>query len=310
MTGSGRLPDTGDEVIGSYLTAIAARLPGPATSRRDILDELRAGVADAADTYRGTGLNPVEAARAAIDEFGSPDRVAAEFHSELAAAQARRTAVSLLAIGPLTGAVWIAAALASHIGRLAPPWEWALPAGARLAGHLAIIALVVAIGSTLFTLAATGRLTRWLDTGRARPAASAAIAAGSVAAVDVALLAALVMLAATPGRLAVLPLAAAGAASLVRLGFAARSARTCFTMGTARHEKRLPFQAGDHPLHLRLATWLLVANFSRAVSSSLCSRKLVPAALPDVIVGHLRRYSPRLTHGPGNDGKSAGRMRA
>jgi hypothetical protein len=34
------------------------------------------------------------------------------------------------------------------------------------------------------------------------------------------------------------------------------------------------------------------------------------AALPDVIVGHLRRYSPRLTHNHEKDGKSAGRMRA
>jgi hypothetical protein len=33
-------------------------------------------------------------------------------------------------------------------------------------------------------------------------------------------------------------------------------------------------------------------------------------ALPDVIVGHLRRYSPRATHDHENDGKSAGRMRA
>jgi hypothetical protein len=49
--------------------------------------------------------------------------------------------------------------IGSYIARLAPPWEWALPAGARLAAHLAIIALVIAIGSTLFTLAATGRPT-------------------------------------------------------------------------------------------------------------------------------------------------------
>ena len=34
------------------------------------------------------------------------------------------------------------------------------------------------------------------------------------------------------------------------------------------------------------------------------------AALPDVTVGHPRRYSPRLTHDHENDGESAGRMRA
>jgi hypothetical protein len=36
----------------------------------------------------------------------------------------------------------------------------------------------------------------------------------------------------------------------------------------------------------------------------------VAAALPDVIVGQPRRYSPRLTHDLENDGKSAGRMLA
>jgi hypothetical protein len=232
MTGSARLPDTADQAIGSYLAEIAAGLHGPARTRRGILAELGAGVADAADAYRGAGLNPVQAARAAIDEFGSPDRVAAGFRAELAAAQARRTAVRLLAIGPLTGAVWFAAALTSHVGRLAPPWEWAaLPAGARLAVHLAVIALVAAIGSTLFTLAATGRLTRWLPARPARPAASAAIAASSLAAVDVAMLAALSIFAATtPGRFTALPLAAAGAASLIRLSLATRAARTCLAI--------------------------------------------------------------------------------
>lgn len=232
MTGAARRSGPADQVIESYLAAIAAELAGPAAARRDILAELRAGVADAADTYRGSGLDPVQAARAAIDEFGSPVRIAAGFRAELAAAQARRTAVILLAIGPLTGAVWLAAALASHIGRLAPPWEWAmLPAGSRVAAHLAAFALVVAIGSILFTLAATGRLTRWLDTRPARPVASAAVAAGSLAAVDLAMLAAVAILAVTaPGRLAALPLVVAAAASLIRLGLTGRAARTCLAM--------------------------------------------------------------------------------
>lgn len=221
------LPDTADRAIGSYLAEISAGLPGPARTRRSVLAELGAGVADAAEAYRGAGLDPQRAVRAAIDEFGSPQQVAAAFRTELAAAEARRTAVTLLAIGPLTGAVWLAATLTSHIGRYAPPWEWAtLPAGARLATHLAAVALVMTIGSTLFTLAATGRLTRWLPAGSSCSAACAAVAAGSLAAVDVALLAALAIVAATPGRLGTIPLlAAAGAASLVRLGLTTRAAR-------------------------------------------------------------------------------------
>jgi hypothetical protein len=215
-----------EQAIGSYLAEIAAGLDGPASARRDILAELGTGVADAADAHRRAGLDPAQAARAAIAEFGSPAGVAAGFRGELAAVTARRATLTLLTVVPLTGALWYIAAQASHIHRPAPPWEWAtLPAGARLATLLATIAAAAAVCSTLFTFAATGRLTRWLP---ARPAASAAIAAGSTAAAEVAMLATLTFLAAaTPGRLAALPLAAAGAASLAHLGLATRAARNC-----------------------------------------------------------------------------------
>jgi hypothetical protein len=230
MTGTARFPDTADPAIGCYLAAIAAEMPGPGASRRDILAELGSGLADAADGYRDAGLDPAQAALAAIDEFGSPDRVAAGFRAEMAAAQARRTAVGLIAVGPLTAAMWFGTAVASHVGRLAPPWEWAVPAAARLSVHLAIVALLVALVSTLLTLAATGRLTRWLDSTTVRPAASAALAATCLVGVEIAMLVALAILAATPGRVAVFPLAAAGAASLAMLGLAARAARACLAL--------------------------------------------------------------------------------
>jgi hypothetical protein len=218
-----------EQTIRSYLAEIAAGLDGPARVRRDIVAELGTGVADAAEAHRCAGLDPAQATRAAIAEFGSPAWVAAGFRGELAAATARRTTVTLMTVGSLSAALWYIAAQASHIHQSAPPWEWAtLPAGARLATLLATIAVAAAMASTLFTLVAAGRLTRWLP---ARPAASAAIVAGAAAAADVAMLAALTILAAaTPGRIAALPLAAAGAASLARLGLATRAARTCLAM--------------------------------------------------------------------------------
>lgn len=83
-----------EEVMGAYLAEIAARLGGgPAGIRRDILAELGAGLADAADTHLSAGLDPVQAARAAIAEFGRPERVASGFRAELAVARARRTAL-------------------------------------------------------------------------------------------------------------------------------------------------------------------------------------------------------------------------
>jgi hypothetical protein len=230
MSGPAGPAGAAEQAIRSYLAEIAAGLDGPASTRRDIVAELGTGVADAADAHRCAGLDPAQAARAAIAEFGSPARVAAGFRGELAAATARRTTFTLILLSGPTVALWYIAALASHIHRQAPPWEWAtLPAGARLATLLATIAAAVSICGHLFTLAATGRLTRWLP---ARPAASAAIAAGSAAAADVAMLAALTILATTSARLAALPLAAAGTASLARLGLATRAARTCLAIRT------------------------------------------------------------------------------
>jgi uncharacterized membrane protein HdeD (DUF308 family) len=212
-----------ERAIGSYLAQIAARLDGPASARRDIMTELGAGVADAADTHRRAGLNPAAAARAAIAEFGSPPLIAAGFRAELAAATARRATLTLMTAGPLTGALWCLAGLASHLHPF--------PAPARLATLIAAIAVTAAIASHLVTLAATGRLTRRLPT---RPAASAVLAAISAAAADLAMLTALAILAAAaPGRLPALPFAAAAAASLAGLGLATRAARTCLATRAA-----------------------------------------------------------------------------
>jgi hypothetical protein len=219
VSGSPAPPGAAEQAIRSYLAEIAARLEGPASARRDIVAELATGVADAAAAHRHAGLDPAQATRAAIAEFGTPARVAAGFRGELAAAAARRTTLTLMTVGSLTGALFVTVGVASH--------RATMPAGARLATLLATIAVAAATGTYLVTLAATGRLTRWRP---ARPADSAAIAAGSAAAADVAMLAALTILAATPGRLATLPLTAAIAASLTGLGLATRATRTCLAL--------------------------------------------------------------------------------
>jgi hypothetical protein len=246
----GGLPGAAEQVIGSYLAEVADRLIGPAGARRDILAELGAGLGDATDAYRSAGLAPDQAVRAALAEFGQPEQVADGFRAELTAAQARRTALALLRTGPLVGLLWLGAALASRIGaQLVPPWHWAsMPASAPLVTHLAGFAFAIAIGSALVTVAATGRLTRWLPAGPgslpagprrlpACPAASAAIAAvaaSGTAAIDIALLALLATQAvSTPGRLAALPVAVAAVASVTRLTLTTRAARNCLTTSAA-----------------------------------------------------------------------------
>lgn len=214
-------PADPERAIESYLDEIAAKLDGPASARRDIMAELATGVVDTADAYRYGGLDPAQAARAAIAEFGSPDRIASGFRDELGAATARRTALTLMTAGFFTAALFCMAGLATHVEGSAPA---GFPAGARLATLLAFVAASAAIGTHMFTLATTGRLTRWLP---ARPVASTAIAAGSTAAADIAMLAALtIVAAATPATLAAFPLAAAGAASLTGFILATRAARS------------------------------------------------------------------------------------
>jgi hypothetical protein len=227
VTVPGGPPGAADDVIGVYLAEIAARLTGPAGARRDILAELGAGLADAADAHRSAGLSPARAAHAAVAEFGGAERVAEGFRAELAAVQARRVVLPLVATGPLIGGLWVATAMGGGIGgRTVPPWQWdGTPAGARPVIHVAVITLVAAIAGALFTMATTGRLARRLP---GRPLVTAAIAAGGTAPIDLTLLALLAaQAAAAPGGFAAFPAATAAAASLARLAFAGRAVRGC-----------------------------------------------------------------------------------
>jgi hypothetical protein len=88
MTGPARavpadLPAAAERVIESYLAEVAQRLISPARARRDILAELGAGLADATDAYCSAGLDPDQAVRAAITEFGRSEQVADGLRAEL-----------------------------------------------------------------------------------------------------------------------------------------------------------------------------------------------------------------------------------
>ena len=226
---------TGGQLIDAYLGAVAAALPGPARARNDILAELRSGLLDATGAHPPAGPS-ASAAEAAVREFGDPRQVAAAFRAELALCQARRVALTLVLTGPLIGLLWAAAALASHIGiRLAPPWHWAgAPPAAPAAFPLAAAAVVITVWTAMFTVAATGRLTRWIP-ARPRLAATTAATAGfGAAAADLVMVALLASQALTaPGTLALLPAAVAAAASLTRFTLARRAACRCLAARAA-----------------------------------------------------------------------------
>ena len=225
-------PALGGPAVESYLAEVSARLPGPVRTHAGIVAELRSGLLDATDAHRSAGLPATQAARAAITEFGDPGQVANGFRAEIAARQARRVSISLLATGPLVGTVWITAALASH---LAEPARW-VDASPGLRAGLGLVAVAIAaeVWAVLLGVAVTGRLTRWLP-ARPRLGPTAAVIAGAGAAcADLVMLALLTsQLATMPGQLAPLPIAFAAAASLTRLTLAARAAHRCLATRTA-----------------------------------------------------------------------------
>jgi hypothetical protein len=219
-----------EPAVESYLAEITARLPGPARTRTGIVAELRSGLLDATDAYRSAGLPPAQAAQAAIGEFGASGQVADGFLAEIAARQARRLSVNLLAAGPLVGLLWITAATASHLGtHLALPWQWPDLSPALRAGiHLVPALIAAAACAGLLAVAATGHLTRWLPVRPRRAPTAALIAGSSAAGTDAIMLSLLALeLATAPGKLSPLPVALAAMASLVRLTLAARATRRC-----------------------------------------------------------------------------------
>jgi hypothetical protein len=222
--------------IEPYLAEIAARLTGPARARAGIVDELRSGLLDAIDTYSSAGVTGAQAAKDAVSEFGDPRQVADAFRPELAVRQARRVAITLVATGPLIGLLWAAAAVASHIGiRHAPPWQWVgAPPGSLVAFPLAAAALAITVWTALFTVAATGRLTRWLPGRPGRAPAAAAIAGFGAMAVDLIILVLLAsQVAIAAGALAPAPVAIAATASLIRLTLTSRAAHRCLAARAA-----------------------------------------------------------------------------
>lgn len=233
------------EAVEDYLREVAAFLRGPSRSRASVVAELRAGLLDAVDAYVSAGAGPLEAAAAATVECGEPCQVARAFGPGLAATQARRVALGLLASGPMVGLLWLVAALASHLGlHLLPPLDWAeLKLPATLAGlpaallGVAIVCaaiLLVAVAAA-FALASTGRLTRWFPFSLAETGtAGAALACFGAGATELVILAVVgAQLLADPGKLAAVPVSAAALASAGRLALAMRAGRHCLATRAA-----------------------------------------------------------------------------
>jgi hypothetical protein len=157
-------------VIAAHLAALEGALPGPARTKRALLDEARDGLDDAAAAYRDAGLDPAEAQRRAVEDFGEVAALAPAFAHEIGLAQARRTARVLCVALPL---LFLAAHGLLAVGPTGPPPSRALLV---LAEHLAGLATLTVLLSAS-ALALGGRIgdrsTRW---GRRMPRMVGAVA--------------------------------------------------------------------------------------------------------------------------------------
>jgi len=237
-------PSPGAEsAVERYLAEVTARLPGAPRSHCGIVAELRSGILDAADARRSAGLPQVQAVQAAIREFGDPTQVADSFRAEIAASQARRVAIALLATGPLVGLLWIVTAVASHLSiHLTPPWQWTdTSSSIRVGTQLVAVAVGVTALAAIVGIASTGRLTRWLPARPRRAPTAAAVAGfGAVGADGLGLLLLAAQLATGMGRLSPVPAAAAAAASVVRLALARRAAQHCLAVRASLNQRDTP----------------------------------------------------------------------
>jgi hypothetical protein len=215
---------TSADPIEGLISAVAVRLPGPSRPRAQILAELRDGLLEAAEASERSGLERPEAVRLALDQFGDARTLAASFWPELAAARARRLVIALLATAPIVAALWVSAARSR------------MPATGRLFdGSLTHAAAALLVGGVIAcgvaTIAATGRMTRWLWAAPRTPLFGAAATGILAVTADLASLSLLsVPLASYSGSLHQLTLGAAILASATRLTLASRASWACVMM--------------------------------------------------------------------------------
>ncbi|MFG1969088.1 hypothetical protein ACGFJC_07180 [Nonomuraea fuscirosea] len=117
----------GHELIAAQLGILAVRLPAEA------VEELADGLHEAyADQLRRHG-DPDVAARAAIAEFGDAETVTAAF---VRVSPWRRTALMLLATGPILAALWAATLITGQA------WAWPLPTPVKVLYGVALLTVV------------------------------------------------------------------------------------------------------------------------------------------------------------------------
>jgi hypothetical protein len=162
-----------------------------------VVDELADGLTETWHRHLAAGLAPASAARAAIAEFGTPAQITDAFVTH---APGRRTALLLLATGPIAALCWGSTLVTSRA------WTWPIPtAAAAVLGSVLLLAVAVLLA------AATSRHSYH----RTRLAGVGGLA---VIALDITMLTVIVLVAPSPAW----PMLTATTLSLARIAVTAR----------------------------------------------------------------------------------------
>lgn len=144
----------------TYVTALDRQLVGPWRVRRDLVQEARDHLDDAAAAYRRAGHDRADAERLAVDDFGALDEIAPAFQTTLAVASSRRTALMLFLVLGIQPFLWD--------GPLGPHERHPDPDGAlyTVIDHGVEWVGGVMIVAAFALLVATGIGNRWFAAGR------------------------------------------------------------------------------------------------------------------------------------------------
>lgn len=106
----------------------------------NVVAELTDGLTETYDHHRTLGSEPEQAARAAIEEFGTAEQILTAFDQ---IALGRRVSRRLLATGPLVGLCWATALIAGRA------WRWPVPSWVplTLAGALVTVTALLLVGA-------------------------------------------------------------------------------------------------------------------------------------------------------------------
>lgn len=94
------------DAIAVTVAELNRRLHGPRRLRMDMVREVRDALCDAEEAYLAAGMTTDDAQARAVADFGDLDEITAEYQLELAARQARRSAVSIVLAFPMMLLLW------------------------------------------------------------------------------------------------------------------------------------------------------------------------------------------------------------